>query len=156
MRYDIDNLLDKYWNGESSLQDEKDLRAYFLSDSVDEEYQDLIPLFSYFEAEAELGSDFEPDLSFTQEKKTKIRFFFPKLIAIAASLVLLFTISRQWVDSSTDTIYKNKYTELQDPEEALQITLDALGFVSHNIEKGTREMVHIKEIEKTAVFKFDN
>ena len=57
MRYDIDKLLDKYWNGESSLQDEKDLRAYFLSDSVDEEYQDLIPLFSYFEAEAELGSD---------------------------------------------------------------------------------------------------
>jgi len=155
MRYDIEKLLDKYWNGESSIQEEQEIRSYLLSDSVDEDHREFIPLFQYFESESKVGSEFELDLSFTQSQKTKVRFLFPKLIAIAASLVLLFSVSRQWVNSSTDTIYKNKYTELQDPNEALQITLDALGFVSHNIEKGTREVSHLKKFEKTAVFNFD-
>ena len=155
MNKGIDNILDKYWNGESTLQEEAQLRAYFNSDEVAEEHRELSPLFQYFEAEATKTYDFEPDLSFTKSSGSKIRFLIPKIIAIAASLVLLFTVSKQWVSSAEDTVYKNKYTELQDPQEALDITLDALGFVSHKIDKGTQELSHIKEIEKTAVFKFD-
>ena len=155
MRYNIDNLLDKYWNGETSLEEEAQLRDYFTSGDLDEDHKELRPLFAYFNNAAQLGHNFEPDLSFTRKKGRTIRMFIPKIITIAACLTLLFTISYTWVVQSEDTVYKNKYTELQDPEEALAITLDALGFVGHKIDKGTRELSHIKEIEKTAVFKFN-
>lgn len=155
MRYDIDNILDKYWEGTSSLEEENVLKEYFNSSEVQDAHLEFKPLFNFFKAEAESIPAFEPDLSFTRKKQTKVRFLLPKLIAIAASFVLLFSVSQQWLDKSEDTMYKNKFTELEDPEEALAITLEALGFVSSKIDKGTKDLTHIKEIEKTAVFKFD-
>ena len=78
--------------------------------------------------------------------------FLPKLIAIAASLALLLTVSLHLFDNG-DTMYKNKYTELEDPEEALEITMEALGFLSKKYEKGTEPMSkHFKNLEKTNVF----
>jgi len=155
MKHMINELLDKYWQGETSLEEERSLRKYFASNDIDEEHLAFKPLFGYFESEAEQGKSFEPDLSFARSSTNRFRVLIPRIIAIAATVVLLFTVSRQWVNQSQATVYKNKYTELQDPEEALEITLDALGFVSHKLDKGTREISHIKKIEKTAVFKFD-
>ncbi len=155
MNHDIDNILEKYWNGETSIEEENAIKEYMLSDNVAGDHQSYIALFRYFDEEKNLDYEFVPDLSFAQSKKNKLRFIVPRVIAIAASLLLLFTINKIWIGNSSDTIYKNKYTELQNPEEALQITLDALGFVGHNLDKGTKEVSHMKQFEKTAVFNFD-
>lgn len=155
MKTQINELIEKYWQGETSLDEEARLREYFSSGSVDEEHSDLVPLFGYFKHEAERSFEFEPDLSFTRRSSKGVRYLIPRIIAVAASILLLFSVSRIWLDPKEDTIYKNKYTELEDPEEALAITLDALGYVSHKIEEGTQDVKHMKKIEKTAVFNFD-
>ena len=165
MRNDINNILDKYFKGESNLEEEKLLHEYFKSNKHDEEFEELAPVFNYFNSESALGKSFEPDLSFTQEK-SKVRFLFPKIISIAASLLLLFGITQIFM--SQDTMYKNKFTEIEDPREGLEFTLETLGYASTKLDKAIKPvshikelrtalepMSHIKELEKTAVFNFN-
>ena len=49
MRPDIDNLLEKYWEGETSVEDEKVLKQYFKSSDVEEEHAAFKDLFVFFE-----------------------------------------------------------------------------------------------------------
>ena len=42
----INNLLEKYWDAETSLQEEQELSTYFSSNEVAEEHKSFIPLFS--------------------------------------------------------------------------------------------------------------
>ena len=53
-------------------------------------------------------------------------------------------------------MYKEKYTLLdsnEEQEEALAITLDALGFLGKKFDDGTKSLVHIKKYQKTEIFK---
>ena len=58
---DIQNLLERYFNGETSLNEEATLRSYFLSSNVAEELEAYKPLFVCYNQEKEehLGSDFD-------------------------------------------------------------------------------------------------
>jgi len=156
MKNDIQELLNKYWAGDSSLDEEAQIKSYFQSDNVDKQFEELAPLFVHLKAESNKSYGFEPDLSFVYNKpKAKIKYLIPKLLTIAASFVLLFSVAITSFNSS-DTSYKNKYTEVQDPEEALEIAKEALGFLGNKYEKGTSPMTkHIKNLERTAVFKYN-
>ena len=163
MKPTIDNLLQKYWDGISSLDEEKQLKDYFNSDHVDDTHKSLSPLFAYYKQEAEITTDFVPDLSFTNENlvskklsleasKPKVRLLIPKIIGIAASLLLLFTVTYQQFNIE-DTSYNNKYTEVQNPDEALEIAIEALGFLGNKYNKGTTSVSKgLKNLEKTDVF----
>lgn len=158
MKNNIQSLIDKYWNGESTLAEEQSIKDYLSSGQVSEDHQDLIPLFSYFEMESGLSLDKqELDLSFVKEEKSKVRHLMPKVMGIAASLLFLLTVSFQFLNPGDDgTMYKSKYTEVEDPEHALEIAMDALGMLGKNYSKGTKPMSKgFKGLQKTDVFKFD-
>ncbi len=53
----IDILLAKYWECETSVQEERELQEYFLSESIAERHQQYKPLFSYLESVQEMGLD---------------------------------------------------------------------------------------------------
>jgi len=156
MRSKIDDLLEQYWNGDTSLQQEQQLKDYFNSDNVDEAHKTLTPMFQYYESASNIKSDFVPDLSFTEEKSPKVRYLIPKIMGVAASLLLLLTVTYQQF-SMDDTNYNNKYTEVENPDEALEIAIEALGFLSNKYKKGTEPMSkNLKNLEKADVFSFDN
>ena len=48
---EVKMLLEKYFEGETSLQEERHLRDYFSSQTVDKEFGEYAPLFQYFKAE---------------------------------------------------------------------------------------------------------
>ena len=50
-------LLDKYWAGESSLEEEKMIYAYFKRGNIEPDLQEFAPLFSYFNSEKETTID---------------------------------------------------------------------------------------------------
>ena len=159
MNNNIQDLINKYFEGETRLSEEKILRDYFQGDNIQEEHKAYADVFRFFEAEAQESFDFQPDLSFTQKSRSKLRNMMPRIIGLAASLVILLAVAFNVMNGAyNDTMYKNKYTELTTPEqadEALAITLDALGFMSHKMEKGTNSIGHMKNLEKTAVFNFN-
>jgi len=157
MKNNIQSLIDKYWEGQSTLSEEQSIKDYLSSNQVSEDHKDLIPLFNYFDMESgiSLGTD-ELDLSFTQTKKPKVRYLIPKIMGVAASFLLLFAVSSQFLNPAEDPSYKGMYTEVEDPEEALKIAMSALGILGNNYSKGTKPMSKgFKGLEKTNVFKFD-
>ena len=45
----VEELLKKYWDCETTLEEEKQLREYFGSNNIPEQLKDTAPLFRYFE-----------------------------------------------------------------------------------------------------------
>lgn len=82
MKYEeISALLDRYWEGESSLEDERAIKAYFQSGMVDERLATVAPLFQAIKQEQALQYT-------SKAKSASMR---PQMYhwAIAASVALL-------------------------------------------------------------------
>jgi len=138
----INILLERYWNCETSVREEQELRDFFSRADLPEEFMQYIPLFSYIAEEqvVMLSDDFDERLQTSvkaagKKKKEKYHIFTP-LLRIAASLLLigglsisLFFITRQQnkpnyretINNTSDT-----NTAMQQATYALEKLSDAL------------------------------
>lgn len=140
----INQWLEKYWDAETTLQEERALKAYFNSDEIHAEHEPFKAMFQYFGEEKELGISLEKALaklptnetSIPEKKAGKVIAFRKWGLSIAASLVMIFSAVGVWNYYSGDSqeIYVDTY---ENPEQALQETLDALAFLSKKMNKGT-------------------
>ncbi|WP_235293163.1 hypothetical protein [Portibacter lacus] len=64
----MNELLNRYFEGESSLEDEKALKAYFAGEHVAEEHKIYSDLFRFFNAEAEIEFTAEDSFDLLLEK----------------------------------------------------------------------------------------
>ncbi len=152
----IDQIINKYWEGTSTREEEILLRTYLKSSQVAEEHKPLKDLFSLYAREAEVTYPGELDLSFAESPSRVVRLW-PRIVTIAASFAILFAVlfGLNTNKNISDTQYKGKYTELQDADEAYAITMEALAFLGNNYEKGTAPVSkNIGKFERTAVFDF--
>ncbi|MEP7267022.1 MAG: hypothetical protein ABI844_05300 [Saprospiraceae bacterium] len=141
----IKSILDKYWAGESTLQEEKIIYQYFEDGQVDEAFKEVAPLFSYLKDERDIKIDLEEVVmrkissSHTSGKILKLNW--QRAIAIAASLLLVLSLG-----VSTYKYQISKRTELmtmdtfQSPDEALAQTKAALAYLSARMNKGTEKV----------------
>jgi len=162
MDYDnIPKLLDKYFEGSSSLKEEAQLKAFFAQDEISEELAVYRPLFQWQAAEQEirLPAEFEANILSTihqQDHPGILRRLFLHPLSRAAAVVLL-AMGMWWAyktDSNTviaeaDTINWASY-EPETPEEALSITKEAMIMISQELNKGTsrvaKEVVKIRQL----------
>jgi len=68
MKHNIDDLLDKYWDGETSLEDEKSLRQYFCSNDIDESHLAYRDLFDWATESATVTCPVTDDVDVILEK----------------------------------------------------------------------------------------
>jgi len=137
----IEKLIEKYFEGETNLNEEAQLRTYFTSQKVPahlEAYQDL---FGYFEAKA--NESFKKPL--LPVKKVKVPY---KWLSVAASIALLISVF----------MYNKNETKKEQLAQSYQSTQEALQLISKSINKGAFAMVQLGEFEKTKtkVFKENN
>jgi hypothetical protein len=137
----IEKLIEKYFEGETNLNEEAQLRTYFTSQKVPvhlEAYQDL---FGYFEAKA--NEPFKKPL--LPVKKVKVSY---KWLSVAASIVLLISVF----------IYNKNETKKEQLAQSYQTTQQALQLISKSLNKGAFAMLQLQEFEKTKtkVFKENN
>ena len=81
----IENLLEKYENGETSLQEEQQLKDYFSQDTVAPHLEMYKPMFTYFLVNQQ--EQFTKQLPL----KTKKRFNY-KWLSVAAVAVLMVSV----------------------------------------------------------------
>lgn len=85
-RWAIEKLIDKYWEGNTTLDEERELRSYFsAAEDVPEEWRPVKAMLNYFESEEPLPQ--EPTAS-----KENTKSFWQKrkgAIAVAATALLL-------------------------------------------------------------------
>lgn len=147
----IEDILEKYFQGETSIAEENQLKEYFSSSNVAQHLEQYKPMFGYFSLAKEQKSTYEIPL---QSKKRNVAW-----LSIAASAVVLLGIGTYFfVSEQKDTTAVASQTELgtyQDPEEALKATQKALALLSSNVNVGIESVHYIKEYEqsKNKVFK---
>jgi len=152
----IDQLLDKYWDAETTVEEEKQLSLYFNGGAVDpdhEAYKDMFQLFrnnALQKMEGTLYID-QKLIKAHDAKAKKLRIFrFRKLLQFAA--ILSFLVAGYFIfqqntsnifSQSSEAIYAGKYTEIDDEEmtqEAYEITKEALLFLTGKLNKSQNEV----------------
>ena len=145
----LDELLQKYWNAETSLEEEQQLRVFFASESVPESLKETSTLFQYFDEQKKLGVG---DNSFDKELLEKIR---PKgkiismvqVARIAAGLFVVVAAAyfiREEVRKAypTEQVSNEEITNedtYTDPKVAFEETKKALMMISKSFNKAQKQ-----------------
>lgn len=136
----IEQLLAKYFEGTTTIAEEKQLKSYFSSDTIAPHLEQYKTLFGYFETEK--TNEFKQKIAL-EPRKPQI----PKWIGIAAALVLFFGLATLFF---YPTASKSKDLGTYDnPEEAMKATHKALLMVSEQVNIGIESAVYLKEYENT-------
>lgn len=147
----IENILEKYFQGETTIAEEKELKEYFSSPDVAQHLEQYKPMFGYFSQAKQQKSTQEFPL---QTKKRNMAW-----LSIAASVVVLLGIGTYfYVSDKNATQQVASQSELgtyDNPEEALAATQKALALLSTKVNVGIESVQYIKEYEqsKNKIFK---
>ncbi len=87
----IDDLLNKYFEGDTSANEEKEIRAFFAAGNIPEHLQSYQPLFAYFDEEIAKN---EEDVVLKAPIKSKKPSIFYMISGIAAAMLLLLGIGQ--------------------------------------------------------------
>lgn len=127
----IEKLISKYENAETTLAEEQLLKEVFEQENVPIhllEYKMLFHSYTVFKTD-----EFKPLLKVSKKKVNW------NLISIAASILILFTLS----------IGYNEYNKREQARKAYIETKEALDMLSYNMNKGNLAFVHLKEYQYT-------
>ena len=148
----IESILEKYFQGETTIAEENQLKEYFSSPNVAQHLEQYKPMFGYFSLAKEQKSTYEIPL---QTKKRNVAW-----LSIAASAVIMLGIGAYYFagEQNTTTNKVASQTELgtyDSPEEALKATQKALALLSNNVNVGIESVQYINEYEqsKNKIFK---
>lgn len=137
----IEALLNKYFEGETSIAEEKQLKAYFGSPGVAQHLEQYRPLFGYFEVQQQT-QQFEKTIPLKPGKQKIVAW-----LSVAASVVVMFGMF-MFMDNNKASQAEDLGT-YNDPEVAFQETQKALNMLSQNVNVGITGMGYIEEYEKS-------
>lgn len=133
----IEALLEKYENGETTLKEEAQLKAYFSQETVAPHLEMYKPMFTYFLVNQQ--EQFTKDVSLNLDSNQGKRTFNYKWVAVAAVAVIALGF------------YFNKSDDLgtiKDPELAFQEVSKSLEMISNHLNKGTSTVNYLNEVNK--------
>lgn len=142
----VDALLEKYFDGETSVAEENELKNYFSSVGVAPHLEQYRPLFGYFAEAKEQKLTNKIALVSKNRKKA--------WLSIAASIAVLIGVGT-YTYFSMDTVKENKELgTYDDPKEAFEATQKALAMLSNNVNVGVEgvQYLQVYEITKEKVF----
>ena len=145
---DIKGLLQKFYEGETSLEEEKILADFLLQENVSDEFlpdKKLflalsensvdVPLASGKKIESLIDSFKNEDSSDKKVKKLHIGYW---AIGVAASVAIIFGVSQIQKSQQTEaTLFTDTY---KNPDDAYRATMNALQLFSDNFSKGTESV----------------
>ena len=143
-------LIERYFAGETSLEEEARLKAYFRTDTVAPELRRYAPLFRYWDEEASLRAP--------RPAKARKRILYRRLLAVAAALLLLVTVQfvhqRQAPKISTFPVAQRQPVdwsrhEITDEKEAMRFLKTVLKSTSENLTKAPEITIReLREMER--------
>ena len=137
---DINSLLNKYFEGETTVEEESLLRFYFNQENLPEDLKELAPIFSYLENE-EVAlkalkeiKDSSPAFTVTKKKKSIVnRSFYISAVAAASITAVFFLFSPGKSNSNGNESYAwINGKRITDKEEIKMFAEKSLENVSSN------------------------
>lgn len=142
-------LLQRYFNGETNIEEERKLEAYFQSGKVDEELEEYAEFFGGISELANAVDDatIENDvmdyiLENESQDKKKYRWMWQTVTGIAASIIIVIggLLFYQQSDDNFDDTFEN-------PEVAYSVAEDALEYMSAKYNKGLAELSNFDKLQ---------
>ena len=149
----VQKLLEKFYNGETTLEEEKKLRDYFLGGKVpetlaaDREY--FLAMAGYHDKKTSsslttsLENLVDAHTPETRESRLHIKPALAWSLSVAASLLLLVGVYFTWVRQAPKDTYS-------DPQLAYRETQRVLLYVSQQFNKGAGQLTRLDEINTPA------
>jgi len=157
----IKDIIDRFWRGETNLEEENLLKDYFrYNDNSPEEFEDTAEYFRYIEEESkiELGDDFDLEImSKIKALETKKPFKIWPILLAACVTLLLGLVAYNMMDSSkpmnqAPILVEEEFEDTYDnPEEAYENVRAALMMMSSGLKEGasyTGELKKFSEAQK--------
>jgi hypothetical protein len=146
----IDDLLKKYWECETSLEEEKELKTYF-NQEFDQKYKDVAPLFRYYEKEQNTGgldgffderilAKIEKPQESIKKRGLLINMFLNASKVAAVGLIIATAGYFIKEEMSKEELKPYMSDTFEDPEKAFEETKKALQLISKNFNKGRKEV----------------
>jgi hypothetical protein len=159
MRMDFNNmeeLLKKYWNCETTLEEEKQLREFFGGNNIPDQWKDTAALFQYFEVSKKKSLN---DMAFEgqvmgkvnspkQGKLVKLAYNAMRIAAGLAVVIAATWFIRKEVRETTPQAVVDTY---DDPKMAFEETKKALLMISKSFgtaEEQTRKIKMFNEAQE--------
>ncbi len=130
----IEELLEKYENGETTLKEEQQLKNYFSQETVAPHLEMYKPMFTYFLVNKQ--EQFTKDIPL----KTK-KVFNYKWISVAAVAVLMLGIY-------FETSFNNDLGTYEDPQLAFNDFSKSMKMISSQFNKGASTVSYLNEVDK--------
>jgi len=133
--HNIEKLIEKYFEATTTVVEEETLRKYFTERNVAPHLEQHAPLFNYFTKAKEER--------FTKQVPLKPRKNYLKWASVAA--IAIFMVGLYFYQPSPPPVtLADEYT----PEE-IESAKEALALLAMNFNKGTEQLNHLEEFEKT-------
>jgi len=126
----IEELLGKYLNAETTVAEEKQLKNYFLNEKVAPHLEEYIALFDYFSISK--NEKYTKTIQLNSQKRNW------KWLSVAASVVLLVSVYTGY-----DNIQHRK------AEKVYEQTMASLQLLSKNLNKGNEAIAQLQHFENT-------
>jgi ABC-type nitrate/sulfonate/bicarbonate transport system ATPase subunit len=128
----IENLLEKYFDGETSLAEEAVLKEYFSRPDVPSHLEPYRGMFGYFN---QSGTEVAEKEIVLPQRNHLIQW-----LSIAAALILMISMF---------TVYEKNEREKQEARLAYIETTKALNMISQNLNKGNKAIVKLETFNQT-------
>lgn len=149
---EIAKLLQKYFNGESTSDEERVLETYFRSGNVAEEFKEYAEFFFGISELANTTNDSNIEVEIMDfilenenREKTRYRWLWQTVTGIAASVIIIlggFLFYQQQQKPFKDTF--------EDPKEAYAYAQQTLQFVAEKYNKGIAGLSGFEKLQKAA------
>lgn len=142
----IETLIEKYFQGETSIAEEKQLQDYFSAPNVAQHLEQYQPMFAYFsQARRQQFTQAVP----LQSKKRSVAW-----LSVAASVVVLLGVGT-YIYMNGNSSKEETLGTYDDPEVAFRQTQKALAMLSAHVNTGIEGVQYLKEYEvaKDRVFR---
>ncbi len=143
----IEQLIEKYFEAETSIAEEKELKDYFSSSDVAQHLEQYKPIFGYaIQAKQE---QFTATIPLKTKKRKSVVW-----LSVAASVAVLLGVAVFTFNQESQQEYQDLGT-IDDPEVAFRETQKALAMISESVNKGIGSMNYLSEYEqsKNKIFK---
>lgn len=144
----IEILIEKYFEGETSIAEEKELKAYFSSLDVAQHLEQYKPVFGYFSQAKQ--EQFTASIPLKSGKKQKRLAW----LSVAASVVVMLGIGFFAYQNTSEPTQENLGV-IDDPEIAFKETQKALALISKHVNTGIESVNYLGEYQqsKNKIFK---
>lgn len=149
----VEELLKKYWECETSLEEEQQLRDYFCREDVPEQWKETARMFHYFETQKQksVNKQFEETIihKIKNPAQGKVMSLVQISLRIAAGVAVLlaaiFFVRQEIRDDSQEMAFEDTY---DDPEKALEETKKALMIISQGFGRAEAQAKKINVLNE--------